>query len=166
MLSEKMVQRLNEQIGRELESSIIYLQMSSWCAAQGLDGCAGFLRAHSVEEMQHMSKMFEYVLQSGAQAVVPAIKKASHEFGNVLELFESVLKHEEFITSHIHALTEAAMGEKDFGTFNFLQWYVAEQQEEEALFTRIVETAQLIGLEGRGLYMLDRAVAGMRGSEG
>jgi ferritin len=162
MLSKKIVKLLNEQIGRELESSIIYLQMSSWCAAQGLDGCAGFLRGHSVEEMGHMTKMFDYVLAGGAQAVVPAIGKAAHEYGNVLELFEAVLKHEKFITSSIHALAEAAMGEKDFGTFSFLQWYVTEQQEEEAIFTRIVDTAKMIGLEGRGLYMLDRAVAGMR----
>ena len=162
MLSKKMVKLLNEQIGRELESSIVYLQMSSWCAAQGLEGCAGFLRAHSVEEMEHMTKMFDYVLEGGGQAVVPAIGKTPHEHGNVLDLFESVLKHEKFITSSIHALVETAMDEKDFGTFGFLQWYVTEQQEEEALFTRIVDTAKMIGLEGRGLYMLDRAVGGMR----
>ena len=165
MLSKKMVKSLNEQIGRELESSIIYLQMSSWCAAQGLDGCARFLRAHSGEEMEHMSKMFDYVLESGAQAVVPAIGKTEDDYKNVLDLFEAVLKHEKFITSQIHALVEAAMGEKDFATFSFLQWYVTEQQEEEALFTRIVDTAKLIGLEGRGLYMLDRAVAGIGRAE-
>ena len=47
MLSQELLQKFNEQIGIEFESSNLYLQMSSWCGYNGLDGCATFLREHS-----------------------------------------------------------------------------------------------------------------------
>ncbi len=159
MISKKMQDLLNAQIGVELESSIIYLQMGAWCQAQGLEGCASFLRAHSREEMGHMFRIHDYLMQNGEQAIIPAISKAPHEFKSVLDVFETALEHEKFVTGKINDLVGAAMGEKDFGTFSFLQWYVTEQQEEEALFGKAVDLAKLIGVDGRGLFMLDREIA-------
>jgi ferritin len=53
------------------------------------------------------------------------------------------------------------MNEKDYASFNFLQWYVAEQHEEEALFKGILDKIAIIGLDGRGLHMVDREIANL-----
>ena len=152
MLSEKMVRKLNEQVGVEFYSANFYLQMSSWCAFHGLENCSGFLRK---EEMQHMFRLFDYINGTGAQALLEEIKKPPHDFENVKCLFEAIYEHEQFVTRKINELAEVAFTEKDFSTFSFLQWYVAEQHEEEKLFKSIVDRISIIGLEGRGLYDLE-----------
>ena len=53
------------------------------------------------------------------------------------------------------------MKEKDYASFNFLQWYVAEQHEEEALFKGVLDKMEIIGLQGRGLFMIDREIGNL-----
>ncbi len=48
---------------------------------------------------------------------------------------------------------------QDYSTFNFLQWYVAEQHEEEKLFKSIVDRLSLVGEDGKGLYFIDKELA-------
>ena len=52
-----------------------------------------------------------------------------------------------------------AYEEKDYSSLNFLQWYVAEQHEEESLFAGILDRIRLIGIDGRGLYHIDNELA-------
>ena len=158
MLSELMVKKLNDQVELEFYSSNLYLQMSSWAAFQGLDNCSEFLRAHSQEEMGHMFRLFDYINETGAQAVLQTIDKPPHEFKDVAELFQVIYEHERHVTSKINDLAAVAFEEKDFSTFNFLQWYVAEQHEEEKLFKTILDKIEIIGVDGRGLYYVDMEV--------
>ena len=51
------------------------------------------------------------------------------------------------------------MDERDFTTQNFLQWYVSEQIEEEALARTIMDKLRLIGNDKGGLYLFDRDIA-------
>jgi ferritin len=162
MLSETLLRLLNEQIGHEFESANLYLQMSSWCATNGFEGCASFFREHSHEEMEHMFRVFDYVNEAGGMATVPQLAKPRDQFESIREVFDATLEHERFITGKINALAGAAFEEKDFSTFNFLQWFVAEQHEEETLFTGIIDRFNLIGTDGRGLYMIDREIGQMR----
>jgi len=161
MLSETMLEKLNGQIGIEFESANLYLQMSSWCAVNGLEGSADFLRAHSHEEMEHMFKLFDYVIETGSKAHIPELAEPRSEFESIREVFESTLEHERFVTGKINELVRAAYDENDYSTLNFLQWYVAEQHEEEALFSRIVEMVHMIGTSGRDLYLLDKEIGAM-----
>ena len=158
MLSDKMLEMLNDQIGFEFYSSNIYLQMSSWCTSQGLDGCAGFFRMHSQEELLHMFKIFDYVNDHGAMAIIPALKKPQDEYDSIAHIFDDALDHEHEVTRRINDLVAVTFEEKDFATFNFLQWFVAEQREEETLFVRILDVVKITGGEGRGLYFLDREI--------
>lgn len=65
------------------------------------------------------------------------------------------------ITEQINELVDIALNEKDYSTFNFLQWYVAEQHEEEKLFKSILDKIDVINIEGRGLYMIDKEIGSM-----
>ena len=71
-------------------------------------------------------------------------------------MFQKIYDHECHVTADINALVESAMAEKDYSTFNFLQWYVAEQHEEEHLFKSILDKLRIIGTEGRGLFHFDQ----------
>jgi ferritin len=159
MLSEKMLKALNEQITLEFYSSNLYLQMSSWCEFNALDGCAKFLKVHAAEEMEHMQRLFTYVNETGGLAIVGQIDAPPVEFKSISEIFKETYEHEVFITSKINKLAKIAQQEDDFSTFNFLQWYVAEQHEEEKLFKSIIDKIEMIGPSG--LFFIDKEVENM-----
>ncbi|WP_317623619.1 ferritin-like domain-containing protein [Chlorobium phaeobacteroides] len=49
--------------------------------------------------------------------------------------------------------------QKDYSTFAFLQWYVAEQHEEEHLFQTLLHKATIINtMDGRALFRFDEEV--------
>jgi ferritin len=159
MLSKNLVGKLNDQINLEFFSSNLYLQMAAWCVSQGLRGSALFLGKHAGEEMMHMRKFFDYVNETGNLAVLGKIEAPSADYPSLGDLFVLVLEHERTVTGKINALVDVALQEKDFATFNFLQWFVSEQHEEEALVGEIVGMVKLVGGEGQGLYLLDREIA-------
>jgi len=167
MLKQSMIDKLNEQINLEFYSSNLYLQMSAWAEYKGFEGCAEFLRAHADEEMEHMKRLFTYVNETGALAQVGAIEAAPTEFGTIKGLFEKVFEHECLVTQKINELAHTAFTTQDYSTFSFLQWYVAEQHEEEKLFKGILDKIEIIGEDGKGLFFIDKEIGKMaNGSAG
>jgi ferritin len=159
MPSKNVLAKLNEQINLEFFSSNLYLQMAAWCERQGLRGSALFLGKHAGEEMLHMRKLFDYVNETGNLAVLGRIEAPPTDYSSLGDLFVRVLEHERQVTAKINAIVEIAFQEKDFATFNFMQWYVSEQHEEELMAGEIVGMVKLVGSEGQGLYLLDREIA-------
>lgn len=159
MLSKKIQKALNDQIAREANAANYYLAMASWCDVKGLKGSAAFMYRHAEGERTHMMKLFRYVNDAGGHAIAPEIEAAEKDFKNISVLFELVLKHERAITASINDVVDLCLSEKDFSTFNFLQWYVAEQHEEERLFTQILDMIRIAGLEGRGLFLIDKEIS-------
>lgn len=156
MLSKKINTLLNKQIELEAMSSNAYLSMASWAEVQGWNGVCKFLYKHSDEERLHMLKLFHFVNERGGKAVVPEIKGIKTSYNALQELFEEVLEHEVNVTNEINKLVDSCLAEKDYTTHNFLQWYVAEQIEEERLVRTILDKLKLIGGEKSGLYIFDR----------
>ena len=56
------------------------------------------------------------------------------------------------------------MTNQDYPTFNFLQWYVNEQMEEERTARTLNEKLELVGDDKGGLYLFDRDVMMYRGA--
>jgi ferritin len=107
-----------------------------------------------------MLKFIKYVNERGGEAVVPALRKPGKEFNSVKKMFGEVLKHEQYISASINDIVALCVGEKDFTTQNWLQWFVNEQIEEEANATKIIDKLNLIG-EGN-LYLFDRDIMSLR----
>ena len=158
MLSEKMQLVLNQQIRVEAESSQIYLAMASWAELKGLAGVSEFMYAQSDEERMHMLKLFKYINERGGHAHVSELNGPDLEFGSIKEMFETLFKHEVFVSQSINELVHISLEEKDYATHNFLQWYVAEQIEEEAQARTILDKINLIGDDKGGLYLFDNDI--------
>jgi len=156
MLSKKMEEALNRQIESESMSSQLYLAMASWADTQGFSGSAKFLYSHSDEERQHMLKLFQYINERSGHGVVSALQQPPKSFSSIPDIFHQILKHEMVVSSEINKLVDLSLGEKDYTTNNFLQWYISEQVEEERLAKTIVDKLNLIGNDKGGLYMFDR----------
>lgn len=158
MLSERMQKALNDQIRIEAESSQIYLAMASWSELKGLEGTSQFMYGASDEERIHMLKLFKYINERGGHAIVSELSGPALEFGSIKEMFQTLFKHEVFVSQSINELVHISLEEKDYATHNFLQWYVAEQIEEEAQARTILDKINLIGDDKGGLYLFDNDI--------
>lgn len=155
-MNKKVEKVLNAQIEIEASSSQLYLAMASWAETTGLSGTSKFLYMHSDEERMHMLKLVRFVNERGGNAVVPALAKPPKSFKNITAIFEGLLAHEMMVTKTINDVVDVCLKEKDYTTHNFMQWYVAEQLEEEALARTILDKLKLIGNDKGGLYLFDR----------
>lgn len=164
-LTPEVEERLNMQVKMEGASSQFYLSFASWCEKEGYANSAAFLYKHSDEERMHMMKIFRYINQSGGHALAPEITDVQHHFSTLREVFETVLEHEVAVTRSINSLVDFSMQQKDYATFQFLQWFVAEQREEEELARRVIELFDIIGEQGHGLWLIDKAIGKLATAE-
>ena len=156
MLSKKMEKALNEQINAEFFSSYLYLSMAAYFERLNLTGFANWMRVQEKEENAHGMIFFNYVNGRGGKVELLAIEKPASDWKNPIKVFEEVLKHEQKITALINNLVNIAIQEKDHATNNKLQWFIAEQVEEEANSSALLEQLKLVEGNGQGLLLLDR----------
>ena len=166
MISPKIEKALNQQVQLEAESSQIYLAMASWAEVEGYNGVSDFLFKHSDEERVHMLKLVKFINERGGHGIIPALPQPAQKYKGVKPLFEQVLSHEIHVSEEINKLVDICLKEKDYTTHNFLQWYVSEQIEEEALARRIIDKLKLIGDDKGGFYLFDRDIMSIEVSLG
>jgi ferritin len=159
MLSKEMEKALNGQINAEFYSAYLYLSMGAYFEAEGLPGCANWMKMQFQEEWMHGSKIYDYVVERGGRVLLGAIEKPRAEWESPLAVFEHVLEHERKVTGLINALADQALDERDHATSIFLQWFISEQVEEEATASGLVDRMRLIGGDSAALLALDQELA-------
>ena len=155
MISDDMQHALQQQLNYEFSSAYLYLAMSAYCAHIGFNGAASWLKQQYEEEQMHATRIYNYLVDQGAHVVLQEIPQPPSEFGTILEVFKSSLKHEQNMTEKLNNLSDQALKEKDHATYNLLQWFVNEQVEEEATVGEIISKLKLVKDDGYGLLMID-----------
>ncbi|WP_299061524.1 ferritin [uncultured Polaribacter sp.] len=158
MLKPKIQEALNKQVTVEAQSSQIYLAMASWAETQGFEGVSQFMYAHSDEERMHMLKLVKFINERGGHAIISPLAAPPVSFGSFKEMFQELFNHEVEVSESINDLVDICLQEKDYATHNFLQWYVSEQIEEEALARNILDKISLIGDDKSGFYLFDNDI--------
>ena len=161
-LSKSIETALNAQMTNEAHNAQIYLSYAAWANEKGYDGIANFLFRHSNEERNHMMKILEYVLKRGGKVVVSAIPGPGPDPKSVNDCFEKIFKSEVENTASIYNIVNMSMAEKDWATWNFMQWFVKEQTEEETLALDLLSKIKIAGGESakdEALYALDNDLA-------
>ncbi len=156
MISSKLEQAFNDQINKEFYSAYLYLAMKTYFEEKNLKGFVNWFDIQVQEERAHGMGMYDYVHERGGKVELGAIDKPVVEGSTPLEIFEQVLKHEEFVTSRINALMDVADEVKDRAALSFLNWYLKEQVEEEASVGGVLQTLKLIGDDKKALLLLDK----------
>ena len=105
-----------------------------------------------------MLKLVKFVNERGGHAKIDTLKAPPISFGSFKEMFQTLFDHEVMVSASINELVHISLQERDYATHNFLQWYVAEQIEEEALARTILDKINLIGDDKGGLYLFDNDV--------
>ena len=160
MLSETLQKALNDQINAELYSSYLYLSMSMYFEDSNLAGASSWMTVQAQEELSHAEKLIGYINERGGRVLLDGIDKPPQEWGSAVEAFEAAYQHELMVSALIGNLVSLARTEKDYMTDNFLQWFVAEQVEEESSVSEVVRKFSLAGNSGGGLLMIDNELGG------
>jgi ferritin len=158
-LSATITAALNDQMTKEAHASQIYLSYAAWADSQGMGGIANFLFRHAQEERNHMMKILEYILKRGGFAKVSAIPAPPENPKTIQECFERVFSHEVDNTTAVYKLVKLSFVEEDWATWNFMQWFVKEQTEEETLALNLLDKLKIAGgdkMTKEQLYSLDR----------
>lgn len=154
-IEAKVASAINDQINAEYWSAYLYLSMSIYWQEQGLSGIANWFKVQFQEEQAHAEIFINYLHNRSGQVRLKPITDVKTEWSDVAEAFADTQAHEQEVTKLIHNLYALAEAEKDYATREMLNWYIAEQVEEEANVQGIIDKLNLIGNNGVGLLQLD-----------
>lgn len=156
MLKDEMRRALCDQINAEVYSSYLYVSMAAFFESRNLKGFASWMRIQAQEEILHAMKQFDFVCERGGRVELRPIEGPQAEWDSPLAAFQQAYDHECGVSARINKLVDLAIKLSDHATNNLLQWFVAEQVEEEANADSIVQELKIVGNDGHGLLMLDR----------
>ncbi|MDO4719072.1 MAG: ferritin [Peptostreptococcaceae bacterium] len=159
MISEKLIQGINEQITKEFASEFVYIAMEAYFKGRSLDGFANFFHIQALEERDHAYLFFNHLYRLGAEVKLADFKMEADDFKNDIEVFEQFLKHEQMVTASIVNLMDIARENKDYQAESLLKWFIDEQIEEEENATALLEKMKLIDGNPNGMFMLDAELA-------
>lgn len=158
MISKRLNDAINAQVGYEFAASIQYVAIASYFAQEGLNQLAARFDVQANEERDHALKLVKYLLDTGGAVAIPAIPAPVGEFGSVAEAVGLALDREKTVTRQINDLMSLAFDDKDFAAQNFLNWFVAEQIEEVANMDNLLKVVKRAGEEN--LVYVEAYVAG------
>ncbi|HRF60307.1 MAG TPA: ferritin [Fimbriimonadaceae bacterium] len=138
MISKKVASLLEEQIGHELWASQKYLSMAIWFAGQNLGGFSEFFMKQSAEERGHALKIVHFLTEVGLTPNLAAIDAAGPKYKDALDCANQALQNEQTVTKQFHKMAKTALAEDDYTSFEFLQWFIKEQVEEEASMEHLI----------------------------
>ena len=156
MLNEKVVKLLVEQVKKEFDSAYLYLDFANYYDEHGLDGFANWFEVQAQEERDHAMMIRRYLLDNGEKVRLLALDSQEGQYESPMIPLQSALEHERFVTASIHEIYHAASEVRDYRTMEFLDWFVAEQAEEEKSADELVRKMELFGSDGKGLYALNQ----------
>lgn len=159
MLQKKMLAALNEQINWEFYSAYLYLAMSARFQALNMPGGANWMNVQFQEELAHAMKFFTYVTDRGGEVKLGAIGEPPRNWESGVEMFEAALGHEQQVTKRIDNLADLALQLKDHATHQILQWFIAEQVEEEASAELLLGKFRLAQDQPGALFHVDTEMA-------
>jgi ferritin len=163
MIGKAMQDALNEQLNKELFSSYLYLSMAAYFEDRNLPGFANWLRIQADEEHEHAMKFYDFILDRGGRVFLKAIDAPKTDWNSALEVAEEVAAHEAKVTASIYSMYELAQKEKDYPAQVMLQWFIAEQVEEEKNAAELVANLKLIEERGTAVLMLDHRLSRRKG---
>jgi ferritin len=164
-MKKAVVAELQRQFNDELGAAHGYLALAVWCHDQNWKGFARYFSKQASEERGHAHKFMEHLLDRGVMPRLTAVAAPQVEFKELLEVAQKAQAMEQKNTEGIHACYKAAAKEGDAAAQVLLQWFIAEQVEEENWTDEMVARVERASCAG-GLAELDRHIDRYLGEEG
>lgn len=145
LISATLAQALNAQVGNEFGASLQYYAIGAHFHRQHLAQLAKLFFKQADEEREHAQKILHYIVETGGELRLPAVKEPVHTFATAEDALQAALNWEVEVTGQIKRLMDLAAGESDYLAQNFLQWFVDEQLEEVTKMQRLLGVVRMAG---------------------
>jgi bacterioferritin B len=134
--------KLNEQIAYEFAASQQYIAIAVHYDAETLPQLAAHFYQQALEERNHAMMMVQYLLDSDAEVVIPAVAAPQTTFADDVAPVSLALDQERRVTGQISELATTARGENDLVAEQFMHWFLQEQREEVASMSALLNVMQ------------------------
>jgi ferritin len=139
MISGDLRKLLIAQIGSELTAHQLYMAVSLYFDRASLRGWGKFFKQQSIEEAQHAQRIMDFLTDNEIEFDLPALKAMSTRFGSPLAAAQRALQSERDVAAQFDRMAAVALKDEDHRGHQFLQWFIAEQVEEETKIQALVD---------------------------
>ena len=139
MISEPLAKLLVAQISSELGAHQTYLGISLYFERQSLHRWAKVFRDQSIEEAEHASKIMAFLLDNEVEFDLPGLSSATTHYKTPTDAVGVALASEIKVTGQFNTMATAAVAAEDHRGFQFLQWFIDEQVEEERTMRALLD---------------------------
>jgi Ferritin-like protein len=153
---QDLTQAINAHLASEFQASHTYLAMSIWLREKDLAGFSQYMLTKSNEERAHASRMIAYLVDCDAEVELPTIAAPERGWPSLQGLFEQVVAMERGVTASINRLYSLAESQGERSATAMLDWFVAEQLQEEAEARFVLKRLRLAGENSAALLLLDQ----------
>ena len=157
LVSKNIIKAIKGQIGMEFAASLQYDAIGAHFDFQSLPHLSKHFFQQSTEERGHAHRFMKFLLDAGAQVVIPAIEAPVADFKFAKDAVKLSLDQEIKVTEAINGLYDHALKENDHITSTFLHWFIKEQTEEVSSMNDLLKTVERAG-EG-GLLLVEQFLA-------
>jgi ferritin len=158
-MNKNVAELMNAQFNKEFYSAYLYLGISKYFSQMDLPGFASWYKVQAEEEQEHAMKFYEYLLAHDEDVSLEKIDEVKPAFKDALAAVKEADKHEHYITAEIVKIMDAAVKAKDYQSQLFLNWFITEQEEEEANSKDMVTKVKMLGSDPKNLYLLDKELS-------
>jgi ferritin len=142
MITPRLTKMLTHQIASEITAHQQYYAISIYFRNQSLDVWGELFKKQSMEEAQHAKKIIDFLVDVEADFDLPGTAGASTHYASALDACKAALSSEQRVSGEFQAMAVAATEEKDFRVFQFLQWFIEEQVEEESKMQKLIDLVE------------------------
>lgn len=148
LASNQLIEAFNQQIGKEMEASMLYISIATYFDSEALPQLADFFYNQSEEERAHAMRFVKFVIDIEGEVVIPDIAAPQAGWESAEIAVRTALESEQEVTQQILELVETAREEKNYFALRFLDWFVDEQLEEQATMGALLQVVRRAGPEG------------------
>src|ERR1700712_563360 len=130
MTAPAFAAKLNEQVAHEFAAEQQYIAIAIYFDDETLPQLAAVFYQQAIEERNHAMMMLQYLMDRGAEVIVPAVEGPKNGFSDIVEPVALALAQEERVAAQITELTRVAREHNDFTSEEFTLWFLKEQVEE------------------------------------
>jgi bacterioferritin B len=133
---------LQDQVRNEFTASQQYVAVAVWFDSRDLPRLAAHFYRQALEERNHGMMIVQYLMDRDRVVRIPGVDEVRNDFETAEELVALALQQERDVADEINALMAAARAENDFHGEQFMHWFLAEQVEEIAQMTTLLNVVR------------------------
>ncbi|HJN35113.1 MAG: ferritin [Prochlorococcus sp.] len=153
---QDLTKGINSHLACEFQASHTYLAMSIWLREKDLAGFSVYMQSKSQEERGHADRLIAYLVDSDAEVELPAVLAPKRNWESIKAIFDQVYEMEQGVTASINRLYAVAEKNGERSATAMLDWFVAEQLQEEAEARFVRKRLRLAGDNSAALLLLDQ----------